>query len=100
MMESAQTSYEQSERLIRTISNLRTFSTANDDVEQLLDAGADVNGLHGTLLPLQCACMVNDQYCIQLLLERGALVRCFTFIGVCLLWGKVLKIVVPSSVVE
>ncbi|KAK7112414.1 ankyrin repeat and SOCS box protein 8-like [Littorina saxatilis] len=75
VMESAQTSYEQSERLIRTISNLRTFSTANDDVEQLLDAGADVNGLHGTLLPLQCACMVNDQYCIQLLLERGALVN-------------------------
>ena len=74
MMESAQTNYELSDRLIRAISNLRTFSTVNDDIEQLLESGADVNRLHGTLLPLQCACMVSDAYCLQLLLEKGAMV--------------------------
>ena len=74
VMESAQTNYELSDRLIRAISNLRTFSTVNDDIEQLLESGADVNRLHGTLLPLQCACMVSDAYCLQLLLEKGALV--------------------------
>jgi hypothetical protein len=74
VMESAQTNYDLSDRLIRAISNLRTFSTVNDDIEQLIDAGADVNRLHGTLLPLQCACMVSDAYCLQYLLEKGALV--------------------------
>lgn len=75
MMESAQTNYELSDRLIRAISNLRTFSTVNDDIEQLIESGADVNRLHGTLLPLQCACMVSDAYCLQFLLERGAMVN-------------------------
>lgn len=74
-MESEQTNYELSDRLIRAISNLRTFSTVNDDIEQLIESGADVNRLHGTLLPLQCACMVSDPYCLQYLLERGALVN-------------------------
>lgn len=72
MMESAQATYDLSERLIRAISNLRTFSGMNDDIEQLIEAGADVNRLHGTLLPLHCACMVSDVYCLQLLVQKGA----------------------------
>ncbi|KAL8565468.1 hypothetical protein ACOMHN_049445 [Nucella lapillus] len=72
MMESAQTTYDLSDRLIRAISNLRIFSTVDDDIEQLIAAGADVNRQHGTLLPLQCACMVSDVYCVQLLIEKGA----------------------------
>ena len=79
VMETAQNTYELSDRLIRAISNLRTFSTVTDDIEQLIDAGADVNRIHGTLLPLHCACMVNDAYCIQLLLEKGALVILYIF---------------------
>ncbi|XP_076452460.1 ankyrin repeat and SOCS box protein 8-like [Babylonia areolata] len=75
VMESAQTSYELSDRLIRAISDLRTFSVVDDDIEQLIDAGADVNRLHGTLLPLHCACMVSDVYCLQLLIEKGAQVN-------------------------
>lgn len=34
--------------------------------------GADVNRLHGTLLPLHCACMVSDSYIVRLLLRKGA----------------------------
>ena len=35
-------------------------------------SGADVNRLHGTLLPLHCACMVSDSYILRLLLQKGA----------------------------
>ena len=41
-------------------------------MEELLDEGVDVNRQHGTLLPLHCACMVDDTHCVQLLLDRGA----------------------------
>ena len=34
--------------------------------------GADVNRLHGTLLPLHCACMVSDSLILRLLLRKGA----------------------------
>jgi hypothetical protein len=38
----------------------------------LILTGADVNRLHGTLLPLQCACMVSDSLVLRLLLRKGA----------------------------
>ena len=44
----------------------------DDDVEELIRQGADVNRPHGTLLPLQCACMTGDSSCVQLLIEHGA----------------------------
>ncbi|XP_077997142.1 ankyrin repeat and SOCS box protein 8-like [Glandiceps talaboti] len=68
-----QQSYSLQERLIRTIADWRAHST--DDVEDLLNDGADVNGASGTLLPLHCACMVKDSTVLKLLLQRGALVN-------------------------
>uniref|UniRef100_A0A8C5WEG6 Ankyrin repeat and SOCS box containing 8 n=1 Tax=Leptobrachium leishanense TaxID=445787 RepID=A0A8C5WEG6_9ANUR len=59
-----------SERLIRTISSIR--SLPGDTVESLIRKGADVNGPHDTLLPLHSACMVCDADCVELLLENGA----------------------------
>ncbi|CAG2197447.1 ASB8 [Mytilus edulis] len=38
------------------------------DIEDLIDAGADVNRLHGTLLPLHCACMVSDNETLKLMM--------------------------------
>ena len=74
MMESVQQSYEMSDRLIRAISNWRAFGhpSADDNIEHLIKSGADVNQPHGTLLPLHCACMVSDTYCLKTLLENGA----------------------------
>ncbi len=46
------------------IKNLRHF--------HVIFQGADVNQIHGTLLPLHCACMVGDSYSLDLLLQRGA----------------------------
>lgn len=31
-----------------------------------------MNGMHGTLKPLHCACMVADADCVELLLQKGA----------------------------
>ncbi|XP_040212471.1 ankyrin repeat and SOCS box protein 8 isoform X1 [Rana temporaria] len=62
--------YSLSERLIRTISSVR--SLPGDTVESLIGKGADVNIPHDTLLPLHSACMVCDADCIELLLENGA----------------------------
>ncbi|CAH2307540.1 Ankyrin repeat and SOCS box 8 [Pelobates cultripes] len=59
-----------SERLIRTISSIR--SLPGDNVESLIRKGADVNCPHDTLLPLHSACMVCDADCVELLLENGA----------------------------
>lgn len=73
-MENAQSSYMLSDRLIRAISNWRVSPGPEDDVENLIEKGADVNRLHGTLLPLHCACMVSDSYILRLLLQKGA--RC------------------------
>ncbi|XP_002736456.1 ankyrin repeat and SOCS box protein 8-like [Saccoglossus kowalevskii] len=70
MMESLQQNYSLQERLIRTIADWRAYST--DDVEDLLNQGADINGASGTLLPLHCACMVSDSHVLRLLLDRGA----------------------------
>ncbi|KAK3599024.1 hypothetical protein CHS0354_012506 [Potamilus streckersoni] len=73
VMENEQHSYQLSDRLIRAISNWQAFSSPDeDDVEELISKGADVNRLHGTLLPLHCACMVSDSYCLRLLLQKGA----------------------------
>ena len=44
----------------------------DDDVEGLLEEGADVNRRHGTLLPLHCACMVGNPEVVQLLIEKEA----------------------------
>lgn len=41
----------------------------------MLSQGADVNGMHGTLKPLHCACMVADTDCVELLLQKGAEVK-------------------------
>lgn len=71
-MSNLQQSHDLSERLIRAISDWRTLTGFDDDIEQLLEDGADINRLHGTLLPLHCACMVADSYCLQLLLQKGA----------------------------
>ena len=71
-MSNLQQSHDLSERLIRAISDWRTLTGFDDEVEQLLDDGADINRLHGTLLPLHCACMVADSYCLRLLLQKGA----------------------------
>ncbi|XP_063790833.1 ankyrin repeat and SOCS box protein 8 isoform X2 [Pseudophryne corroboree] len=59
-----------SERLIRTISSIR--SLPGDTVESLIRKGADVNSPHDTLMPLHSACMVCDADCVELLLESGA----------------------------
>ncbi|GAA6100502.1 ankyrin repeat and SOCS box protein 8 [Tachysurus ichikawai] len=70
IMQSIQSKYSLSERLIRTIAAIRSFP--HDNVEDLIRKGADVNRMHGTLKPLHCACMVADTDCVELLLEKGA----------------------------
>lgn len=76
MMENVQNSYDLSDRLIRAINNWQAFSVADeDDIEDLIDKGADVNRLHGTLLPLHCSCMVSDSYTLRLLIQKGAKVN-------------------------
>lgn len=101
IMQSIQSKYSLSERLIRTIAAIRSFP--HDNVEDLIrkvgscssfsvtsqcmkftsvnspiditvpmSKGADVNRMHGTLKPLHCACMVADADCVELLLEKGA----------------------------
>ncbi|RMB90344.1 hypothetical protein DUI87_33230 [Hirundo rustica rustica] len=68
IMQSIQSKYSLSERLIRTIAAIRSFP--RDNVEDLIGRGADVNCLHGTLKPLHCACMVADADCVELLLQK------------------------------
>ncbi|XP_005986329.1 ankyrin repeat and SOCS box protein 8 [Latimeria chalumnae] len=70
IMQSIQSKYSLSERLIRTIAAIRSFP--HDNVDDLIRRGADVNCMHGTLKPLHCACMVADADCVELLLEKGA----------------------------
>ncbi|XP_042200233.1 ankyrin repeat and SOCS box protein 8 [Callorhinchus milii] len=69
VMESVQSKYSLSERLIRSIA-IRSFP--HDSVEDLIRRGADINCMHGTLKPLHCACMMADMDCVELLLEKGA----------------------------
>lgn len=71
-MESEQESYNLSERLIRAISHWQTLTCRDEDIEVLIDQGADVNRIHGTLLPLHCASMVSDCVAVRLLLQKGA----------------------------
>ncbi|CAH1788628.1 unnamed protein product [Owenia fusiformis] len=71
-MAKTQETYHLSERLIRTISDWQSLTDSGDKIEDLLEAGADVNHCHGTLLPLGCASMVSDAYCVELLIENGA----------------------------
>ncbi|XP_029433134.1 ankyrin repeat and SOCS box protein 8 [Rhinatrema bivittatum] len=70
IMQSIQSKYSLSERLIRTIAAIRSFP--HENVDNLIRRGADVNCMHGTLKPLHCACMVADADCVELLLEKGA----------------------------
>lgn len=58
------------DHLIRTISNWDIFP--QEEVSNLLAAGAEVNRIHGTLLPLHCAAMMGHSECVQLLLNHGA----------------------------
>jgi ankyrin repeat protein len=84
-MSKVQDKYNMSERLIRAISNWQVIAGVDDDVEELLEAGAEVNQSHGTLLPLHCACMVSDVYCLRLLIEKGADVStCSVLLGLLL----------------
>ncbi|XP_064646754.1 ankyrin repeat and SOCS box protein 8-like [Lineus longissimus] len=85
IMSKAQAKYHLSERLIRAISNWQVVAGVDDDVEELLEAGAEVNQSHGTLLPLHCACMVSDVYCLRLLIEKGADVNMLDGYGRCAL---------------
>ncbi|XP_066287913.1 ankyrin repeat and SOCS box protein 8-like [Branchiostoma lanceolatum] len=70
IMENTQTCYELNERLIHVICDWEICT--KDDVEDLINKGADINCVHGTLRPLHCACMVSDARCAEMLLERGA----------------------------
>ncbi|GFR69863.1 ankyrin repeat and SOCS box protein 8-like [Elysia marginata] len=74
VMEKAQERHRLSDRLIRAISHWQ-LSDSDDDIEGLIQAGADINRIHGTLLPLHCACMVGDRDVLQLLLRKGATVN-------------------------
>ncbi|KAH9498594.1 hypothetical protein Btru_007700 [Bulinus truncatus] len=71
VMEQAQEKYKLSDRLIRAISN-RELSEKEDDIEVIIESGADVNRRHGTLLPLHCACMSFESEVVRLLLLKGA----------------------------
>lgn len=66
----AQHHFTLSDRLIRAVSGW-TLSP-KDSVESVLAEGADVNQMHGTLLPLHCACMTGDDYYVKLFLDHGA----------------------------
>ncbi|XP_013070616.2 ankyrin repeat and SOCS box protein 8-like [Biomphalaria glabrata] len=71
VMEQTQEKYRLSDRLIRAISN-RQLSEKEDDIEVIIESGADVNRRHGTLLPLHCACMSVESDAVKLLLCKGA----------------------------
>ncbi|XP_035827012.1 ankyrin repeat and SOCS box protein 8 [Aplysia californica] len=74
IMEATQDSYRLSDRLIRAVSKWG-FDQGDEDITQLIEAGAEVNRLHGTLLPLHCACMVADSDVTELLINKGARVN-------------------------
>ncbi|XP_064458341.1 ankyrin repeat and SOCS box protein 8-like [Ornithodoros turicata] len=76
LMENVQRSYTLSERLLRAI-GIGNGGTRHEqeDVEDLIRQGADVNQSHGTFLPLHCACMVGDASNVSILLKWGASVN-------------------------
>lgn len=76
LMENAQRSYTLSERLLRAIGvghhSAPGMRPEQEDIEELIRQGADVNQSHGTFLPLHCACMVGDASSVAVLLKWGA----------------------------
>ncbi|XP_075534210.1 uncharacterized protein LOC142568002 isoform X2 [Dermacentor variabilis] len=76
LMENAQRSYTLSERLLRAIGvghhTAPGTRSEQEDIEELIRQGADVNQSHGTFLPLHCACMVGDATSVAVLLKWGA----------------------------
>ncbi|XP_062581283.1 ankyrin repeat and SOCS box protein 8-like [Saccostrea cucullata] len=74
IMEKTQTMLDLSERLIRSISSWHSYGVYEDSesIEELINLGADVNHLHGTVLPLHCACMVSDVESLLILIRNGA----------------------------
>jgi len=88
ILESVQQSYDLSDRLIRAISHWQLADHRDDDVAHLLEQGADVNKLHGTLLPLHCACRTGDAEVVDMLLQHGAQVSEFKihFVSQSALW--------------
>ena len=73
-MEKTQNGHDLSDRLIRSICSWHSYGVYEDseDIEELIDLGADVNRQHGTILPLHCACMVSDEESLLTLIKRGA----------------------------
>uniref|UniRef100_V5HUX6 Putative intracellular signal transduction n=2 Tax=Ixodes ricinus TaxID=34613 RepID=V5HUX6_IXORI len=74
LMENVQRSYTLSERLLRAIGIGHGGGTRREqeDIEDLIRQGADVNLAHGTFLPLHCACMVGDANSVSILIKWGA----------------------------
>ncbi|XP_061186619.1 ankyrin repeat and SOCS box protein 8-like [Saccostrea echinata] len=74
IMEKTQMVLDLSDRLIRSISSWHSYGVYEDSesIEELIDLGADVNRLHGTVLPLHCACMVSDVDSLLILIRNGA----------------------------
>ena len=52
--------------------NIIHATNLQDTVESVLADGVDVNRVHGTLLPLHCACMAGDVDNVKLILDHGA----------------------------
>lgn len=102
LMENVQRSYTLSERLLRAIGIGHGGGTRREqeDIEDLIRQGADVNLAHGTFLPLHCACMVGDANSVSILIKWGADVSRL-LLRVCLLLCvgmRTFKGAVPSSV--
>lgn len=88
LMENVQRSYTLSERLLRAIGIGHGGGTRREqeDIEDLIRQGADVNLAHGTFLPLHCACMVGDANSVSILIKWGADVSgdiCYVFVCYC-----------------
>lgn len=77
-MEKTQNGHDLSDRLIRSICSWHSYGVyeESEDIDDLIDMGADVNRMHGTILPLHCTCMVSDEENLLTLIKRGARVSC------------------------
>lgn len=73
-MEKTQNGHDLSDRLIRSICSWHSYGVyeESEDIDDLIDMGADVNRMHGTILPLHCTCMVSDEESLLTLIKRGA----------------------------
>lgn len=76
-MEKTQNGHDLSDRLIRSICSWHSYGVydESEDIDDLIDMGADVNRMHGTILPLHCTCMVSDEESLLTLIKRGARVN-------------------------